>query len=62
MANAIKHGVLALLLLAGGFHAGRLFERAIFPCRAQPLSRLMAPMLGKEMPSKEVCDLILRIP
>jgi hypothetical protein len=62
MANAMKHGVMALLLLAGGFHAGRLIERATFPCRVQPLSRLLAPMLGKEMPSKEVCDLILRIP
>jgi len=62
MAKTIKHGVMALLLLAGGFHAGRLAERATLPCRVQPLSRLMAPMLGKEMPSKEVCDLILRIP
>jgi hypothetical protein len=62
MANAMKHGVMALLLLAGGFLAGRLIERATFPCRVQPLSRLLAPMLGKEMPSKEVCDLILRIP
>jgi hypothetical protein len=50
------------VLLAGGFQAGRLAERATFPCRVQPLSRLMAPLLGKEMPSKELCELILKIP
>ena len=62
MTNAIKKLIVALVLLAGGFQAGRLAERATFPCRVQPLSRLMAPLLGKEMPSKEMCDLILRIP
>jgi len=62
MTNAIKNLIVALVLLAGGFQAGRLAERATFPCRVQPLSRLMAPLLGKEMPSKEMCDLILRIP
>ncbi|NDC35408.1 MAG: hypothetical protein EBZ51_08525 [Synechococcaceae bacterium WB9_2_112] len=58
----MKKLIVALVLLAGGFQAGRLAERATFPCRVQPLSRLMAPLLGKEMPSKEMCDLILRIP
>lgn len=62
MTNAIKNLIVALVLLAGAFQAGRLAERATFPCRVQPLSRLMAPLLGKEMPSKETCDLILRIP
>ena len=62
MTNAIKNLIVALVLVAGGFQAGRLAERATFPCRIQPLSRLMAPLLGKEMPSKEVCDLILKIP
>jgi hypothetical protein len=62
MTLALKNLLLALVLLAGGFQAGRLVERATFPCRVQPLSRLMAPLVGKQMPSKELCDLILRIP
>jgi hypothetical protein len=62
MTNAVKNLLLAVVLLAGGFQAGRLVERATFPCKVQPLSRLMAPLLGKQMPSKELCDLILKIP
>ncbi len=62
MTNAVKSLLLALVLLAGGFQAGRLAERATFPCKVQPLSRLMAPLLGKQMPSKELCELILKIP
>ena len=62
MTNAFKNLLLALVLLAGGFQAGRLVERATFPCRVQPLSRLVAPLLGKQMPSNEICELILRIP
>ena len=62
MTNAVKNLLLAVVLLAGGFQAGRLAERATFPCRVQPLSRLMAPLVGKQMPSKELCDLILKIP
>jgi hypothetical protein len=62
MTNAVKNLLLAVVLLAGGFQAGRLVERATFPCKVQPLSRLMAPLVGKQMPSKELCDLILKIP
>ena len=62
MTNAIKNLLLAAVLLAGGFQAGRLAERATFPCKVQPLARAMAPLLGKEMPSKELCELILKIP
>lgn len=62
MTHAAKNLLLALVLLAGGFQAGRLAERATLPCRVQPLSRFMAPLLGKQMPSKEMCELILRIP
>ena len=62
MTNTAKTLLLAAVLLAGGFQAGRMAERATFPCRVQPLSRLMAPLLGQPMPSKELCDLILRIP
>ncbi|MBM5796944.1 MAG: hypothetical protein FJ050_03885 [Cyanobacteria bacterium M_surface_7_m2_040] len=58
----MKNLLLAVVLLAGGFQAGRLAERATFPCRVQPLSRLMAPLLGKQMPSKELCALILKLP
>ena len=62
MTNAVRNLLLAGVLLAGGFQAGRLAERATFPCRVQPLSRLMAPLVGQQMPSKELCDLILKIP
>jgi len=62
MTNAVKNLLLAVVLLAGGFQAGRLAERATFPCRVQPLSRLMAPLLGQQMPSKELCALILKLP
>ncbi len=62
MTNAIKNMLLGTLLLAGGFQAGRLAERASFPCRVQSLSRLMAPALGQPMPSEQMCDFILKIP
>jgi hypothetical protein len=28
----------------------------------RPVARLVAPLLGKEMPSQQACDLILKIP
>ena len=62
MTNAIKNLLLAAVLLGGGFQAGRLAERATLPCKVHSLSRVVAPMLGKQMPSKEVCELILKIP
>ena len=62
MTNAVKNLLLAVVLLAGGFQVGRMAERATLPCKVQPLSRLMAPLLGQQMPSKELCALILKIP
>lgn len=54
---------LALLLVAAlGYQAGRLSERAIWPCRLHAVAALVAPLLGQPLPGKEICDLLLRIP
>lgn len=54
---------LALLLVAAvSYQAGRLSERAIWPCRLHAVAALVAPLLGQPMPTKEICDLLLRIP
>lgn len=58
----MKRTLLLIVLLLGSFQLGRLSERATMPCRLRPLSKLIAPLIGKEMPSREVCDLILKIP
>lgn len=58
----MKRTLLVGALLLGSFQLGRLSERAALPCRMRPVAKLVAPLLGKEMPSKEVCDLILKIP
>ena len=58
----MKRTLLLITLLLGSFQLGRLSERATMPCRLHPVSKLVAPLLGKEMPSREVCDLILKIP
>jgi hypothetical protein len=58
----VKRGLLVAALLLGSFQLGRLSERAVLPCRLRPLAGLVAPLLGREIPSREVCDLILRIP
>jgi len=58
----LKRTLLLIVLLLGSFQLGRLSERATMPCRLRPLSKLIAPLIGKEMPSREVCDLILKIP
>jgi hypothetical protein len=54
--------LLGLVLLLGSFQLGRLSERAIWPCRLRPVAALVAPLLGQELPSPELCDLLLRIP
>jgi hypothetical protein len=51
-----------LVLLAGSFQAGRLTERAIWPCRLRPVAVLVAPLLGQTLPSAQLCDLMLRLP
>jgi hypothetical protein len=58
----VKRTLLVIVLLLGSFQLGRLSERASMPCRVRPVAKLLAPLMGKEMPSKEVCDLILKIP
>jgi hypothetical protein len=54
--------VLTVVVLAGTFQAGRIAERAQWPCRIQPVAALVAPLLGQEMPSAELCELLLRLP
>jgi hypothetical protein len=58
----MKRTLLVVVLLLGSFQLGRLSERATMPCRMRPVARLVAPLLGKEMPSQQACDLILKIP
>lgn len=58
----MQRTLLVVVLLAGSFQAGRLTERAIWPCRLRPVAALVAPLLGQTMPSEQVCDLIQRLP
>ena len=51
-----------LLVVVLAFQGGRMVERAVTPCKLRPLSALVAPLLGKQMPSQQVCDLILQLP
>ena len=51
-----------LLLVVLAFQGGRLVESAVAPCKLRPIAALVAPLLGKEMPSQQVCDLILKLP
>jgi hypothetical protein len=54
--------VLLLVLLLGSFQLGRLSERAFWPCRLRPVASLVAPLLGQEMPSAQLCELLLQLP
>lgn len=58
----MKRTLLVGVLVVGGFQAGRLTERAIWPCRLRPLAALVAPLLGQELPSPELCELMLKLP
>jgi hypothetical protein len=58
----LRRALLAVVLLAGSFQAGRLAERAVWPCRLRPLAPLLRPLLGRELPSEELCELLERIP
>ncbi|MGB5241068.1 MAG: hypothetical protein WBN80_10555 [Prochlorococcaceae cyanobacterium] len=58
----MKRNLLALVLIAGSFQAGRITERAIWPCRLRPLAALVAPLLGQELPSPQLCELMLSLP
>ncbi len=58
----MKRTLLLLVLLLGSFQAGRLTERAQWPCRLRPLAALVAPLLGQELPGPQLCELLLRLP
>ena len=58
----MKRTLLVGLMLAGAFQAGRLTERAIWPCRLRPIAALVAPLLGQNLPSPQLCDLMLKLP
>ena len=60
----MKRRTLLLLsvLLLGSFQAGRLAERAIWPCRLRPFAALLAPLLGQAMPSPQLCEVLLQLP
>ena len=57
-----RRALLLILLLLGSFQAGRVAERSLWPCRLRPIAALVAPLLGQELPSAELCELLLRIP
>lgn len=54
--------LLLSIMLLGSFQAGRLAERAIWPCRLRPVAALVAPLLGQSMPSQQLCELFLALP
>lgn len=58
----MKRTLLVAVLVLGAFQAGRLTERAVWPCRLRPLAALVAPLLGQPLPSRELCELMLRLP
>jgi len=58
----LQRTLLVVVLAGGSFQLGRLSERAVWPCRLRPVARLVAPLLGQPMPSRELCDLLLKIP
>jgi hypothetical protein len=61
---ALKRRTLLLtsVLLLGSFQAGRLAERAIWPCRLRPFAAVVAPLLAQAMPSPQMCELLLQLP
>ncbi|MFM7285987.1 MAG: hypothetical protein ACKO02_04030 [Cyanobium sp.] len=54
--------VLLVVLLLGSFQLGHLSERAFWPCRLRPVAAMVAPLPGREMPSAELCELLLQLP
>ncbi|WP_254996049.1 hypothetical protein [Cyanobium sp. Aljojuca 7D2] len=62
MRRLLQRTLLVAVLAGGSFQLGRLSERAVWPCRLRPVAALVAPLLGQQMPSREVCDLLLKIP
>ena len=62
MTRLLQRSLLLLVLAGGSFQLGRLSERAVWPCRLRPVASLVASLLGQEMPSRELCELLLQIP
>jgi hypothetical protein len=58
----LRRTLLLVVLLGGTFQAGRLAERAIWPCRLRPVAALVAPLLGQQLPGPELCELLLKLP
>ena len=58
----MKSTLLVVVLVAGAFQVGRLTERAIWPCRLRPLAALVAPLLGQQLPSPQLCEVMLKLP
>ncbi|EDY38093.1 hypothetical protein CPCC7001_972 [Cyanobium sp. PCC 7001] len=54
--------LLLLVLLLGSFQLGRLSERRIWPCRLRPLAALVEPWLQQDLPSAQLCELLLQLP
>jgi len=54
--------LLAAVLLLGSFQLGRLSERERLPCRLRPLAPLVEPLLGRKLPSPQLCALLERLP
>lgn len=58
----LRRTLLTAVLLLGSFQAGRLAERAVWPCRLRPVAALVAPLLGQRMPGPKLCELLLHLP
>ncbi|MFM7548658.1 MAG: hypothetical protein ACKO6F_09675 [Cyanobium sp.] len=58
----MKRFLVLLLVALVSYQAGRLSERAIWPCRLRPVASLLEPLLGRPLPGRELCDLLLKIP
>ena len=54
--------LLAAVLLLGSFQLGRLSERKRLPCRLRPLAPLVEPLLGRKLPSPQLCALLEYLP
>jgi hypothetical protein len=54
--------LLAAVLLLGSFQLGRLSERKRLPCRLRPLAPLVEPLLGRKLPSPQLCALLEHLP
>ena len=59
MKKLLQRSLLVVVLAGGSFQLGRLSERAVWPCRLRPVAKLVAPLMGQEMPSRELCELLL---